>query len=110
MPPVSGWSSRRRSSSESSLPTMSMTTGPRGMLLACDIATRLQHDARAREGALVADRDMVADNASLCHQRVQLRVELETGFACPVLDDADALKRHGVAKAGAHRFGERFLG
>src|SRR5919106_5023258 len=106
-PPVSGCSRRRRSSSESSLPTTSMTTGPRGMLLACDIATRLQNDARACERSLVADRHMVADNASLCHERVQLGMKLETGFACPVLDDADALKRHGITETRSHRFGER---
>src|SRR3954469_8246324 len=108
-PPVSGCMSRCRSSSVSALPTMSMTTGPSGIVLACDIATRLQHYARARERSFVADGDMVADDASFRHQCFELRVEFEPRLACAVLDDADALERDGIAKTGPHRFRESFL-
>src|SRR5689334_16921565 len=108
-PPVSGCISRWRSSSVSALPTTSMTTGPRGIVLACDIATCLQHDARARERPFVADGDMVADDASFGHQCFELGVEFETGLARPVLDDADALERDGIAKPRPHRLGKRFL-
>src|SRR5687767_12996719 len=87
-----------------------MTTGPKGSDLACDIEPRLEHDARARERFLVADGHVVSEDAPLLHQRIELRVEFESGLARLVLNDADALQRHGIAEPGSHRLGKSFLG
>src|SRR5215210_7131404 len=100
-PPVSGCRRRLRSSAVSTSPATSITTGPSGMDSAT--ALRLEHDARAGEAFLVADRQVVADDPFALDHRGEIRMEREAGLAELVLHDADALERHGVAKTGAHR-------
>src|SRR5688572_6276797 len=109
-PPVSGCARRRRSSASSAVPATSMTTGPSGIDLAAGIVARLEHHARAREARFVTDRYVIADDAFAPHEILENRLELEPGFACAVLHDADALKRHRITETGAHGLGKRFLG
>src|SRR5688500_8635287 len=43
------------------------------------------------------------------HEALEVGMERESRLARPVLHHADGLKRHGVAKARAHRLRKRFL-
>src|SRR5690349_1820049 len=109
-PPVSGCARRRRSSGPSAVPATSRTTGPSGSALARAISASFQHHARAREAFLVADREVVADDALASHHRFEVRHEDEARLTQAVLHHADALERHGIAKPGPHRLGKSLLG
>src|SRR5688572_11122503 len=102
MPPVSGCTSRARSSLVSSVPAMSMTAGPSGMDSGGGKRFPFEHDACTGEALLVADRQVVTDNTFITHQRLEIRMKLETRFPEAVLHHADALERDRVAEARPH--------
>src|SRR5690349_15366939 len=108
-PPVSGCRSRRRSSAVSSVPTTSSMRGPRGSDRALMFPSSLQYHACAGQVLFVANRQVMANDATVFHHFFKLGMKLKAGLARPVLNHADTLQRHWIPEAGTHRLGKGLL-